>query len=60
MKQEAINNAQNLQTDLAAGLSIGSSEKKNTFPEFQDPLQAEHTKETTPSTGMFIVQLFCH
>lgn len=55
MKQEAINNAQSLQTESAAGISIGSSEKKNTFLEFHDPLQAEYTKETTPSTGMFIV-----
>lgn len=59
LKQEAANviflgNVQTTQTDVASGTSNGSAEKKETSPECHDPLQVEHTKETTPSTSTFL------
>lgn len=56
MKQEAANaallgNVQTMPTDVTSGTSNGSAEKKDTSPECQDSLQADHTKETTPSTS---------
>lgn len=64
LKQEIINAGlpiatQNTQTDVMSGTSNGSAEKKETSPECHDPLHAELTKETTPSTSKNIKQMSC-
>lgn len=56
LKQETafIGVGANLQAEvLSGGTSNGSVEKKEASPDSQEALQADHMKETTPSTSMF-------